>query len=50
MDITHMDTTIPTAITDRIHIMAIIDLTIGTAGTAITATTVTITTIGTKLR
>jgi hypothetical protein len=46
-DITHMDTTIRTAITtDRIGIMAITGL-IGTAGTAITATIVTIT-IGNK--
>jgi hypothetical protein len=49
MDITHMDTTIHTAITDHIRIMAIIGPTIGTADTAIiTATTVTIV-IGAKL-
>jgi hypothetical protein len=50
MGITHMDTTIRTAITDHIRTMATIALTTGTADIAtIGATTVPITTIGTKL-
>ena len=46
MGITRMDTTIRTAIIDRIRTMAIIGLTIGTAGTAIITVTTDITTIG----
>jgi hypothetical protein len=46
-DITHMDTIIRTAITDRILTMATTGL-IGTAGIAITTDTIVITTIGNK--
>lgn len=49
MGTTRMDTTIPTATTDRIRTMVTIGLTIGTAGIAITGITDIITTMGTKL-
>jgi hypothetical protein len=47
-DITHLDTTIRTAITDRIRTTATTGLIIGTAGIAITIDTIVTTTIGTK--
>jgi hypothetical protein len=49
MDITHMDTTIRTAITDRIRTMATTGLTMGTAGIAITTDTIVTITMGIKV-
>jgi hypothetical protein len=48
-DITHMDTTIRTVITDRIRTMATTGLIMGTAGIAITTDTIVTTTTGNKV-